>query len=176
MKRTSLAAARPAGGQPVPAGAATQRTRWRRSAAALLVLAVACLVSGAGASTAMAEETCSSASGEASGTANKERQRVVNTLTTNLEEKQSFTFTWENGLEKVKLVTLTHASCVVTSGGRRKFTGEGAAEYDGEEGYFVKFAISITNKGVNEVVMRLFEGPERVVSFKFAVKGTEEFT
>jgi hypothetical protein len=141
----------------------------------MLVLALACLISGAGASSAMAEETCSSAAGEASGTANKERQTVSNSLTTNLAEKQSFNFTWENGAEKVKLTNLTQAACVITSGGRRKFTGEGEAAYNGEEGFTVKFAISITNKGVDEVVMRLFEGKERVVSFKFAVKGTEEF-
>jgi hypothetical protein len=147
--------------------------RTRSTAAALLVAAVSMLVMLGSAASASAEETCSSAVGEASGTVNKERQRVVNTLSTNLLEKQSFTFTWENGLERVTLEELTAASCIVTSGGRRKFSGEGAARYNGEEGYTVKFAISITNKGVNEVVMRLFEGKERVASFKFAALAAE---
>jgi hypothetical protein len=117
--------------------------------------------------------TCMKVVGEASGTVNKERQRAVNNLSTNLLEKQSFTFTWENGLEKVTLDKLTSASCVVTSGGRRKFSGKGTASYDGEEGYTVQFAISVTNKGVDEVVMRLFEGKEKVASFKFATKAAE---
>jgi hypothetical protein len=116
---------------------------------------------------------CSKVEGEASGTVNKERQRAVDKLSTNLLEKQSFTFTWENGLEKAQLVKLNSASCVVTAGGRKKFTGAGTASYNSESGYTIKFAISVTKLGVDEVVMFLYKGKEKVASFKFAAKAAE---
>jgi hypothetical protein len=118
-------------------------------------------------------EGCTTVEGQVRVTINHERQTSGNNLSTNLKRKpQRFVFTWENGAEKVKLLKLTSATCETLAPGRHKFSGEGTASLDGVPGYTVKFAISVTNKGANEVVMMLFLAKEKVASFKItAISG-----
>jgi hypothetical protein len=130
---------------------------------AVALLAAASMIA---APAAQAEEECTSVSGEAVYMMEGERQRVSDDLSTNLEARpQRFNFFWSNGSERVELTELTQASCTINSTGGKKFRGEGPATLNGEPGYTVRFTIFVSNRGANTVIVRIFEGRERLYSF-----------
>jgi hypothetical protein len=119
-------------------------------------------------------EGCTTVEGAIRVTINHERQTLGDNLSTELKRKpQRLVFTWENGLQKIKLLKLTSASCEVLESGKRKFSGEGTASLDGVPGFTVKFAIGATPKGANEATVTLFEGSEKVASFKLVATANE---
>jgi hypothetical protein len=123
------------------------------------------------------KSACTTVEGETKATIDKERQRAVDRLSTDLaRRRQKFVFSWSNGEERVRLTKLTAATCTVSSHGRMKFKGRGAALLNGVPGYTVKFAIAISTQGANEVVMRLYQGSKKVASFVLDAKTTQKIS
>jgi hypothetical protein len=89
---------------------------------------------------------CSTAVGFLRVSQAKERQKVVNNLSTNLAAPQRFVFTWERTAHNVTLTHLTSASCTVFPT-RKLFRGSGQATVDGLPGFTVSFGIETNDRG-----------------------------
>jgi hypothetical protein len=144
----------------------TQRGRAAAVLAAALAAGLASLAVVPTAAQAIEPETCTTAVGEAIYVMAGERQRVSERLSTNLEESQHFVFTWANGEERVELVELKSASCTVNERGTKRFVGEGTATLNGEPGYTIRFSIIVTARGANTISVRIFEGREKILTFR----------
>jgi Bacterial Ig-like domain (group 1) len=120
-------------------------------------------------------EGCTSVVGVVRVKVNGERTNAVDDLNTTLKKPQRFGFHWANGHEHVKLTQLTSASCVVRPT-NKTFTGVGDANLNGKPGYTVKLSITVTTKGTDRVIMRLYRGMEEVASEALSARATEEIS
>ena len=97
---------------------------------------------------------CTSASGEAQVLVEGEHQVAKYHLSTGLADEQRFTFRWEDSKQRVRLVKLTSAFCLVKVH-KSIFHGVGNAKLNGVGGYTVTFNITISKNGTLTVGMRL---------------------
>jgi hypothetical protein len=102
---------------------------------------------------------CTSATGIAHFLDESGRQVAQFRLSTDLTAKQRFIFRWEGGKERVRLVQMTRAWCVIKVR-KSVFHGTGIAKFNGVPGYTVSFNITISNRGKLIVAMRLRKGRE----------------
>jgi hypothetical protein len=102
---------------------------------------------------------CTKAVGNARFKVNKETQSVKNDVSTKLTDKQKFVFWWEGVKQNVTLTKLVGATCEVTATSK-VFKGHGEATVNSEPGFFVRFRISINNKGRVGVDVWIYQGKE----------------
>jgi hypothetical protein len=98
--------------------------------------------------------TCTSASGEARVLVEGERQVAKYHLSTDLAGRERFTFRWEDNKQRVRLIKLTSAFCLVKVH-KSVFHGVGSAKLNGVGGYTVTLNITISNHGTLTVGIRL---------------------
>jgi hypothetical protein len=127
--------------------------------ALLVAVGVAGVLLAVAGGSASAAETCERAVGEGRFKIIPETDVIRNELSTNLAEPQKLVFFWENEKHRVTLKKLLGAVCSVGSN-QKAFGGHGEATVDGEGGYFVRFRITVMNKGTLYVDVWIYKGKE----------------
>ncbi len=105
---------------------------------------------------------CSAISGRARDPMEGERHAAVFNLSTDLAApRQRFALRWE-GRERVRMVKLLSASCMVKMN-HSVFVGTGTARFDGVSGFELRFTIVVGYDGTARVVAAVRSGGEPLV-------------
>jgi hypothetical protein len=128
---------------------------------------------GLGSSTALAENTCETATGEATVGEKLEKQRLKNTLSTNLNGPERLFFSWEGGKQKFQLKLLTRVAC--HAGTRAStFSGGGLGSLNKEAGYSISFAIKVTSEGTTFLKAKIKHKAELIEEFEEELENSTE--
>ncbi len=97
---------------------------------------------------------CTAVSGHASVSIGKQRETVIDRLSTNLAHNQRLRFQWGSGAGKVLLNTLTTVSCAHAPK-HDTFAGAGTATVNGESGWHARFTFAVSTRGHFRFGLRL---------------------
>lgn len=110
---------------------------------------------------------CSHAHGAGSFGSGATAQHIEEELSTSLSAKQALVFTWAGGAQRYDLASLTSASCTIGKTART-FKAVGQGQINGTGNYKLAFTLTITNKAVVKLVVKITKQKPSgvVVSFK----------
>jgi hypothetical protein len=128
------------------------------------------------ASTAAAAEPCSEITGEGTFGEKAEKQRLKNTLFTDLTAKgQKLSFTWEGGRQHFSLKEPESATCVITTRGSN-FRGHGEGTVNGVPEFIINYQIRINTEEEVTFIVKIFNEKSKEIVAEFTDEGLEGST
>jgi hypothetical protein len=142
-----------------------------RAFAIAVALALVAVV-GLGSGTALAAGTCETVTGGATVGEKAEKQRIKNSLSTELSGPEKLVFSWAGGKQRFQLKLLTRASCRASTK-TSTFSGFALGTLNKEAGYAMSFRIRIS-EGVATLKAKVKHKSEVIEEFEEELENSTE--